>query len=84
MGFMYTNIVMEHFSYLFLVPKYQPYVIDQCWDLIWSVHRLYFKKKKKKKLSKKVDQVFFFFSFEVRNKLNMKNFYNTSNAEEID
>ena len=41
-------------------------------------------KKKKKKLSKKVDQVFFFFSFEVRNKLNMKIFYNTSNAEEID
>ena len=82
MGFMYTNIVMEHFSYLFLVPKYQPYVIDQCWDLIWSVHRVYFPKKKKKKIQKKYIE--YFFSFEVRNKLNMKNIYNTSNAEEID
>ena len=77
-GFHVYNIVMEHFSYLFLVPKYQPYVIDQCWDLIWSVNRVYFPKKKKKKYIK------YFFSFEVRNKLNMKNFYNTSNAEEID
>ena len=37
---------------------------------------------KKKKFQKKYIE--YFFSFEVRNKLNMKNIYNTSNAEEID
>ena len=36
----------------------------------------------KKKIQKKYIE--YFFSFEVRNKLNMKNIYNTSNAEEID